>query len=170
MAILAVTQCSLQLERSCREPFWTQYMYNWRVSASFAGKRHEHRPRAHIHLTGRATGSVIHGRQVAGTFVDRWSGTESWKFPLTTAGGALWGTWLCNYWVSSVPRSRNGCKYSFFSLFSPSRWCFLSTAVKEWWWWWWWWLLLCSAIIHSQGDSLCSHAILHEWLAFLFCF
>ena len=29
-----------------------------------------------------------------------------------------------------------------------------------------WWLLLYSAILCSQADSLCSHVILHEWLAF----
>ena len=28
------------------------------------------------------------------------------------------------------------------------------------------WSLLYSAILHSQADSLCSHMILHEWLAF----
>ena len=28
------------------------------------------------------------------------------------------------------------------------------------------WLLLDSAILHSWADSLCSHVILHEWLAF----
>ena len=34
------------------------------------------------------------------------------------------------------------------------------------WWWWWWWLLLYSAILRSRADSLRSHVILHEWLAF----
>ena len=29
-----------------------------------------------------------------------------------------------------------------------------------------WWLLLYSAILHSQADSLHSHVILHEWLAY----
>ena len=33
-------------------------------------------------------------------------------------------------------------------------------------WWWWWWLVLYSAILCSQADSLHSHVILHEWLAF----
>ena len=33
-------------------------------------------------------------------------------------------------------------------------------------WWWWWWLLLNSAILHSRADSLRSHVILHEWLAY----
>ena len=35
---------------------------------------------------------------------------------------------------------------------------------------WWWWLLLYSAILHSWADSLCSHVILHEWLAFYSAF
>ena len=35
--------------------------------------------------------------------------------------------------------------------------------AKAWWWWWW---LLYSAILRSRADSLCSHVILHEWLAF----
>ena len=39
-----------------------------------------------------------------------------------------------------------------------------------WWWWWWWWLLLYSAIIRSRADSLRSHVILHEWLAFYSAF
>ena len=30
----------------------------------------------------------------------------------------------------------------------------------------WWWLLLYSAILRSRTDSLRSHVILHEWLAF----
>ena len=30
----------------------------------------------------------------------------------------------------------------------------------------WWWLLWYSSIICSRADSLCSHMILHEWLAF----
>ena len=34
------------------------------------------------------------------------------------------------------------------------------------WKYWWWWLLLYSAIFHSQADSLRSHVILHEWLAY----
>jgi len=40
-----------------------------------------------------------------------------------------------------------------------------------WWWRWWWWLLLCSAILRSRADSVHSHVILHEWLAFygMFC-
>ena len=29
----------------------------------------------------------------------------------------------------------------------------------------WWWLLLYSTILRSWADSLCSHVILHEWLA-----
>ena len=29
----------------------------------------------------------------------------------------------------------------------------------------WWWLLLYSTILHSWADSLCSHVILHKWLA-----
>ena len=33
-------------------------------------------------------------------------------------------------------------------------------------WWWWWWLLLYSTILRSRADSLLSHMILHEWLAF----
>ena len=34
--------------------------------------------------------------------------------------------------------------------------------------WWWWWLLffIYSAILRFRADSLRSHAILHEWLAF----
>ena len=35
---------------------------------------------------------------------------------------------------------------------------------------WWWWLLLYSAILCSRADSLRSHAILHEWLAFYSAF
>ena len=31
---------------------------------------------------------------------------------------------------------------------------------------WWWWLLLYSAILHPPADSLHSHVILHEWLAY----
>ena len=31
---------------------------------------------------------------------------------------------------------------------------------------WWWWLVLYSAILRSQADSLRSHVILHEWLAY----
>ena len=30
----------------------------------------------------------------------------------------------------------------------------------------WWWLLLYSAVLRSRADSLRSHVILHEWLAF----
>ena len=37
-------------------------------------------------------------------------------------------------------------------------------------WWWWWWLLLYSAILRSRADSLRSHVILHEWLAFYSAF
>ena len=33
-------------------------------------------------------------------------------------------------------------------------------------WWWWWWLLLYRAILRSRADSLRSHVILHEWLAY----
>ena len=32
---------------------------------------------------------------------------------------------------------------------------------------WWWWLLFYSAILRSRADSLRSHVILHEWLAFI---
>ena len=35
---------------------------------------------------------------------------------------------------------------------------------------WWWWLLLYSAILRSRADSLRSHVILHEWLAFYSAF
>ena len=38
------------------------------------------------------------------------------------------------------------------------------------WWWWWWWLLLYSAVLSSRADSLRSHVILHEWLAFYSAF
>ena len=31
----------------------------------------------------------------------------------------------------------------------------------------WWWLLLYSAILRSRADSLRSHVILHEWIAFI---
>ena len=34
------------------------------------------------------------------------------------------------------------------------------------WRWWWLWLLLYSVILHSRADSLRSHVILHEWLAY----
>ena len=37
-------------------------------------------------------------------------------------------------------------------------------------WWWWWWLFLYSAILPSRTDSLRSHVILHEWLAFYSAF
>ena len=30
----------------------------------------------------------------------------------------------------------------------------------------WWWSLLYSAILHSRADTLHSHVILHEWIAF----
>ena len=36
--------------------------------------------------------------------------------------------------------------------------------------WWWWWSLLHSAIPRSGPDSLRSHLILHEWLAFYSAF
>ena len=36
--------------------------------------------------------------------------------------------------------------------------------------WWWWWLLLYSAIPRSRADSLRSHVILREWLAFYSAF
>ena len=35
---------------------------------------------------------------------------------------------------------------------------------------WWWWSLLYSAILRSRTDSLRSHVILHEWLAFYSAF
>ena len=35
---------------------------------------------------------------------------------------------------------------------------------------WWWWLLFYSAILRSRADSLRSHVILHEWLAFYSAF
>ena len=38
------------------------------------------------------------------------------------------------------------------------------------WWWWWWWSLLYSAILCSGADSLRSHVILHDWLAFYSAF
>ena len=31
---------------------------------------------------------------------------------------------------------------------------------------WWWWSLLYSTIVRSPAVSLCSHVILHQWLAF----
>ena len=34
------------------------------------------------------------------------------------------------------------------------------------WWWGWWGLLLYSAVLCSRADSLHSHVILHQWLAF----
>ena len=34
----------------------------------------------------------------------------------------------------------------------------------------WWWFLLYSAVLHSRTDSLCSHVILYEWLAFYSAF
>ena len=34
----------------------------------------------------------------------------------------------------------------------------------------WWWLLLFSAILRARADSLRSHVILHEWLAFYSAF
>ena len=34
----------------------------------------------------------------------------------------------------------------------------------------WWWLFLYSAILRSRADSLRSHVILHEWLAFYSAF
>ena len=36
--------------------------------------------------------------------------------------------------------------------------------------WWWWWSLLHSAVLRSRADSLRSHVILHEWLAFYSAF
>ena len=36
--------------------------------------------------------------------------------------------------------------------------------------WWWWWLLLYSAILRCRADSLRSHVILQEWLAFYSAF
>ena len=42
-----------------------------------------------------------------------------------------------------------------------------STSTVIWWrWWWWWWSLLYSAILRSRADSLRSHVILHEWIAY----
>ena len=41
------------------------------------------------------------------------------------------------------------------------------TVVWWWWWWWWWWY---SVVLRSRADSLHSHLILHEWLAFYSAF
>ena len=47
----------------------------------------------------------------------------------------------------------------------------ISSFLEQWWWWrWWWQLLLHSAILCSRADSLRSHVILHEWLAFYSAF
>ena len=42
--------------------------------------------------------------------------------------------------------------------------------MLESWWWWWWWPLLYGAVLHSRADSLRSHVILHEWIAFYSAF
>ena len=60
------------------------------------------------------------------------------------------------------------CAHSFFcivtlELSSILCWLFLFCYIHFYWW---WWLLLYSAILRSRADSLRSHVILHEWLAF----
>ena len=53
---------------------------------------------------------------------------------------------------------------------SPGRPPRLSHSSWTMWGWIWWWLLLYSAILGSRADSLRSHVILYEWLAFYSAF
>ena len=83
-------------------------------------------------------------------------------FWLTLGVGALWVL----FYITHYNQSKN---YTYYTrgeenerMLTTIPICFLR------WWWWWWWLLLYSAILHSRADSMRSHVILHEWLAFVF--
>ena len=60
------------------------------------------------------------------------------------------------------------CFWNFFlyvkNSFQSQIWSLMKTRICVFWWW--WWLLLYSAILHSRADSLRSHVILHEWIAY----
>ena len=43
-----------------------------------------------------------------------------------------------------------------------------SSRLTEWYYYYYYWSLLYSAVLRSRADSLRSHVILHEWIAFLF--